>query len=67
MPDVERGLFTIRVYVDPLRERLERDPALACRLANLLENCSPAVLAYKGMDQIAAPALAWLRGRAEAP
>src|SRR5690606_11741947 len=36
MPDLGRGLFTIRIYVDPLVARLEREPSLRSRVAHLL-------------------------------
>ncbi len=64
MPEIERGLFTIRVYVDPLLERLERDPSLADRLHFMISHCSPAVLEYKGMARLAPPLLRWLESRA---
>ena len=60
MPDLERGLFSIRVYVTPLLERLGRDPSLRPRLIELLESVRPEVLAYKGMAQITPGILQWL-------
>ena len=61
MMDLERGLFSIRVYVTPLLERLRNDPSLRERLTELLESVAPAVLAYKGMAVITPGILEWLR------
>ena len=60
MPDLERGLFSIRVYVTPLLERLERDPSLRARLARFVASVKPEVLEYKGMAQITPGILQWL-------
>jgi Protein of unknown function (DUF3445) len=60
MPDLERGLFSIRVYVTPLLERLERDPSLRSRLARFIASVKPEVIAYKGMAQITPAILRWL-------
>jgi Protein of unknown function (DUF3445) len=60
MPDLERGLFSIRIYVTPLLERLERDPSLRVRLARFVASVKPEVLAYKGMGQITPGILQWL-------
>ena len=60
MPDLERGLFSIRVYVTPLLERLERDPSLRSRLARFVASVKPEVLAYKSMAQITPGILRWL-------
>jgi hypothetical protein len=61
MPDLGRGLFTIRVYVDPLIARLEQEPAIRPKLINLLESATPAVRAYKGIADITPPLLEWLK------
>jgi Protein of unknown function (DUF3445) len=61
MPDLERGLFSIRVYVTPLLERLERDPSLRSRLARFVESVKPEVLEYKGMAEITPGILQWLQ------
>jgi hypothetical protein len=60
MTDLGRGLFTIRVYVDPLLERLEREPGIRPKLISLLETATPAVRAYKGIAEITPPLLEWL-------
>ena len=68
MPDLGRGLFTIRIYVDPLVERLDREPSLAPRLAHILRSTAPEVRRYKGVDRLAPPLLTWLeRERGVAP
>jgi hypothetical protein len=61
MIDLERGLFSIRVYVTPLLERLARDPSLRLRLARFVESVKPEVLAYKGMAEITPGILQWLQ------
>ena len=60
MPDLGRGLFTIRIYVDSLQGRLERQPELRPRLAHLIASTAPEVRDYKGIDRLAPPLLAWL-------
>ncbi len=60
MPDLERGLFSIRIYVTPLLERLENDPSLRSRLARFVASVKPEVLEYKGMAQITPGILQWL-------
>ncbi len=60
MPDLGRGLFTIRVHVDPLVERMERQPGLRPRLANLIASTAPEVREYKGIARLAPPLLVWL-------
>jgi Protein of unknown function (DUF3445) len=60
MPDLERGLFSIRIYVTPLLERLERDPSLRSRLARFVASVKPEVIDYKGMAQITPGILQWL-------
>lgn len=64
MPDLDRSLFTVRTYVDPVVERVAAEPSLRPRLASLIASCSPEVLRYKGMADTAAPLLAWLTGGA---
>ncbi|MFM9107774.1 MAG: heme-dependent oxidative N-demethylase subunit alpha family protein [Chloroflexota bacterium] len=60
MPDLDRGLFTIRVYVDPLLERIGREPGLRQRLARLIASTAPEVRDYKGIGELGAALLPWL-------
>ena len=60
MPRLNRALFTVRIYLDPLAVRIAADPTLRPRLASLITSCSPEVLAYKGMADLSAPVLTWL-------
>jgi len=60
MPDLNRGLFTIRVYVDPVKARLARDPSLRPRLASLIETAIPEVRDYKGITEMSPVLLEWL-------
>lgn len=59
-PEMGRGLFTIRIYVTPLKERLAADPTLRPRLIQLIRSVKPEVLAYKGMARLVPPLLEWL-------
>lgn len=61
MPDLGRGLFSIRIYVDPLVERLHQRPDLRPRLAHIIDSTSPEVKAYKGVTRLAEPLLEWLQ------
>lgn len=61
MPDLDRALFTVRIYLDPLVDRLAAEHSLRPRLASLIASCSPDVIAYKGMSDIAGPVLEWLQ------
>ncbi len=61
IPDLARCLFTIRVSVRPLGEVIttaQRRETLAASLASMDE----ALLEYKGLTQLRAPLLAWLKG-----
>ena len=60
MPDLDRALFTVRIYLDPLVDRIAAEPSLRPRLASLITSCSPEVLRYKGMADLAAPIVEWL-------
>jgi hypothetical protein len=59
-PDLQRALFSIRIYVNPLLERIERDPALRPRIANLVRTAIPDVRDYKGYTPYAERLIAWL-------
>jgi hypothetical protein len=65
LPGLGRALFTIRIYLTPLTDRLAAEPELRPRIATLLRSCSPAVLAYKGMTELVPPLLAWLEATGE--
>jgi hypothetical protein len=58
-----QALFTIGVQVQPLHEALAV-PGRAARLAEAVAGMSPAVLAYRGLDAVHAPLLAWLQAQA---
>ncbi|GEM44391.1 heme-dependent oxidative N-demethylase subunit alpha family protein [Deinococcus cellulosilyticus] len=60
LPELQRGLFTIRVYVNSLSKTLTRNPELRPRLHNLLSSVKPDVLEYKGMQPLKAPILRYL-------
>ena len=60
MPDLDRALFTVRIYLDPLVDRLAAEPSLRPRLASLIASCGPEVIVYKGMSDIADPVMEWL-------
>ena len=60
LPDHGRGLFTIRVYVNSLSERLQREPELRPRLHKLLSSVKPEVLEYKGMQPLSEAILGYL-------
>jgi hypothetical protein len=58
--DLQRALFSIRIYVNPLTERIERDPSLRPRIANLLRTAIPSVREYKGYALYADALIEWL-------
>lgn len=58
--DLNRALFSIRIYVNPLLERIERDPSLRPRIANLLRTAIPDVSDYKGYTPYSEHLIAWL-------
>ncbi|GGJ39253.1 heme-dependent oxidative N-demethylase subunit alpha family protein [Deinococcus roseus] len=57
LPGLKRGIFTIRVYVNSLKERLQKEPELRPRLIKLLRSVKPEVLEYKGMQPFTAAVL----------
>jgi hypothetical protein len=58
----EAVVFTIRTYVTPLPELLERHPEARTALRVALAGTGPDVLAYKGWEDLAPRLLAWLAG-----
>lgn len=60
LPEQGRALFTIRIYVNSLNERLQKDPALRPRLIRLLKSVHPEVIKYKGMQDLLFPVLGHL-------
>ena len=63
MPDLGRGLFTVRIYNTPLTQLAEDRPDLLRRLATVLRSGSPAVLAYKEIAEYALPIADWCERR----
>jgi len=59
MPDLGRALFTVRIYTTPLVQLAESNPHLIPRLAKILRSASPAILAYKGIQEYALPIADW--------
>ena len=59
MPDLDRALFTIRVYVQPLTDAV-RDPFRRMLLAAAMREMSPALSDYKGYSRLREPILNWL-------
>ncbi len=66
LPRTRDVLFTIRTYVEPLAQVIDR-PATARALAERLRELPEAMAAYKGIAPIRAPLLAWLEARADEP
>jgi hypothetical protein len=67
LPDLDRALFTVRIYLDPIVHRVVTDPGLRPRLTSLISSCSPDVVAYKGMTDLVGPIMEWLRGEPPYP
>lgn len=59
MPDLERALFTIRVYMQPLTEAANT-PESRAHLAASLRSMKPEVIVYKGFQRLYDPVLTWL-------
>jgi dimethylamine monooxygenase subunit A len=59
MPDLDRALFTIRVYMQSLPDAV-REPARRARLAAAMREMSPALSDYKGYSRLRDPLLVWL-------
>jgi len=56
MPDLNRSLFTIRIYQQPLLDALNT-PEKQVRFTGIIRTLSPALAVYKGLDTIYAPLL----------
>jgi hypothetical protein len=61
LPDIQRGVFFIRVMVCPLVQVLALDPLRAAALADTLASMSDAVVAYRGMGLVRDRLVAELR------
>jgi dimethylamine monooxygenase subunit A len=59
MTDLNRGLFTIRVYVTPVTE-VATDPWRRQMLRDALASMDDEALAYKGLEALRDPLVAWL-------
>ncbi len=62
LPALRQAVFTIGVDVVPLSSAIDR-AARARRLHDAIASMTPAVLAYRGLDFVRAPLLAWLEQR----
>jgi hypothetical protein len=65
LPAIGQAVFTIGVDVVPLAEAIA-PPGRARRLHDAIVSMTPAVLAYRRLDGVRAPLLAWLAERANA-
>ena len=65
LPDLAQAVFTIHVQVQALSEALHT-PQRALALHDAVATMSPAVLAYRGLQGVREPLLAWLAARAGA-
>ena len=65
LPRTRDVLFTIRTYIEPLAQVIDR-PATARALAERLRELPEATAAYKGIAPFRAPLLAWLETQADA-
>jgi dimethylamine monooxygenase subunit A len=63
LPALQQAVFGIAVEVQPLAEVID-SPARAARLHAALASMGPAVLAYRDLQTVHAPLLAWLAQRA---
>lgn len=59
MADLNRGIFTIRVYVTPV-EAVATDPKRRLELRDALADMDDEALAYKGLAAVRDPLVAWL-------
>ena len=60
LPTLERLLFTVRIFTQPLTEAAH-NPERRARLERALLSMDDTLLAYKGLSTLRAPLLAWLR------
>ena len=65
LPEQLLAVFTIEVQVQRLGDALDT-PQRALALHAAIASMSPAVLAYRGLQTVQAPLLAWLAERARA-
>jgi len=65
-PDLDRALFTIRTYVEPL-SAVAAIPRKRAALASAIRTMTPDTLAYKGLQRLRDPMLAWLESGAGPP
>lgn len=63
LPALGQAVFAIEVQVAPLADAIDT-PARAAALHDAVASMSPAVLAYRRLDAVRAPLLAWLSARA---
>jgi hypothetical protein len=63
LPALQQAVFTIEVNVQPLALAVA-DPERARRLHDAIASMSDAVLAYRGLQEVRSPLLAWLAARA---
>lgn len=61
MPELSRGLFTIRIYTAPLTEVLAGGNRRRALLASAIRSMSEEVLAYKRLTELREPLLAYLQ------
>lgn len=62
LPGHRQAVFTIEVQQQPLAQAIAT-PRQAAALHEAIASMSPAVLAYRHLDAVRAPLLAWLAGR----
>lgn len=65
LPALQQAVFTIQVDVQPLASAVNT-PARAALLVEALSSMSPAVRAYRSLQSVHTPLLAWLAARAAA-
>jgi hypothetical protein len=63
LPTTRHVVFGIKTMIDPLGEVVAADPSLAERLAFALETMDHPMRAYKSLERLAEPVIAWLKAR----